>query len=152
MENLILKKENTMIPNEIVYEAKLHWISFCTPVILTSLGMIGLLSFTFSAGLYKLISFALTLLLYKGVIGILQLTFTRIYITEKFLIYSKGILSKNVIDISLNRIKGKKVYQSLLGRILNYGTVLITTGELTTCFVIENPNEFTGHISQYSNY
>ncbi|UIO97025.1 PH domain-containing protein [Elizabethkingia miricola] len=62
-----------------------------------------------------------------------------------------GIINKTTVDISLYRIEGKKVYQSLLGRIFNFGRVYVSTGEITKSFVIENPKEFTVMLSQSSN-
>nr|DAC76041.1 TPA_exp: hypothetical protein [Elizabethkingia anophelis]DAC76104.1 TPA_exp: hypothetical protein [Elizabethkingia anophelis] len=58
-----------------------------------------------------------------------------------------GIINKTTVDISLYRIEGKKVYQSLLGRIFNYGRVYVSTGEITKSFVIAKPKEFKESLS-----
>ncbi|MCT4263274.1 PH domain-containing protein [Elizabethkingia anophelis] len=149
MENLlIVQKQNTEIPIDIIYSGKIHWMSYFIPVIQSFLGVIGLLSFAVTIGFFKLISLGLTVLLYKGVVKILQLKFTKIYITKKYLTITTGIINKTTVDISLYRIEGKKVYQSLLGRIFNYGRVYVSTGEITKSFVIANPNEFKDSISK----
>lgn len=152
MENLlIVQKQNTEIPKDIVNGGKIHWISYCIPVLQSFLGVIGLLSFIVTIGFFKIISLGLTVLLYKGVVRILQLRFTKIFVTKKYLTITTGIINKTTVDISLYRIEGKKVYQSLLGRIFNYGRVYVSTGEITKSFVIENPKEFTVMLSQSSN-
>ncbi|MDV3854085.1 hypothetical protein CMT56_15510 [Elizabethkingia anophelis] len=149
MENLlIVQKQNTEIPKDIVYGGKIHWMSYCIPVLQSFLGVIGLLSFIVTIGFFKLISLGLTVLLYKGVVRILQLRFTKIFVTKKYLTITTGIINKTTVDISLYRIEGKKVYQSLLGRIFNFGRVYVSTGEITKSFVIANPKEFKDSISK----
>ncbi|WP_185264811.1 PH domain-containing protein [Elizabethkingia anophelis] len=149
MENLlIVQKQNTEIPKDIIYSGKIHWISYFIPVIQSFLGVIGLLSFAVTIGFFKIISLGLTVLLYKGVVKILQLKFTKIYITKKYLTITTGIINKSTVDISLYRVEGTKVYQSIMGRIFNYGRVYVSTGEITKSFVIANPKEFKDSISK----
>ncbi|MCT3923159.1 PH domain-containing protein [Elizabethkingia anophelis] len=149
MENLlIVQKQNTEIPKDIIYSGKIHWMSYFIPVIQSFLGVIGLLSFAVTIGFFKIISLGLTVLLYKGVVKILQLKFTKIYITKKYLTITTGIINKSTIDISLYRVEGTKVYQSIMGRIFNYGRVYVSTGEITKSFVIANPKEFKDSISK----
>ncbi|HAY3534663.1 PH domain-containing protein [Elizabethkingia meningoseptica] len=149
MENLlIVQKQNTEIPKDIIYSGKIHWMSYFIPVIQSFLGVIGLLSFIVTIGFFKLISLGLTVLLYKGVVKMLQLKFTKIYITKKYLTITTGIINKSTVDISLYRVEGTKVYQSIMGRIFNYGRVYVSTGEITKSFVIANPKEFKDNISK----
>ncbi|WP_411897509.1 PH domain-containing protein [Elizabethkingia occulta] len=149
MENLlIVQKQNTEIPKDIIYSGKIHWMSYFIPVIQSFLGVIGLLSFIVTIGSFKLISLGLTVLLYKGVVKMLQLKFTKIYITKKYLTITTGIINKSTVDISLYRVEGTKVYQSIMGRIFNYGRVYVSTGEITKSFVIANPKEFKDNISK----
>ena len=149
MENLlIVQKQNTEIPKDIIYSGKIHWMSYFIPVIQYFLGVIGLLSFAVTIGFFKIISLGLTVLLYRGVVKILQLKFTKIYITKKYLTITTGIINKSTVDISLYRVEGTKVYQSIMGRIFNYGRVYVSTGEITKSFVIANPKEFKDSISK----
>ncbi|MCT4329586.1 MULTISPECIES: PH domain-containing protein [Elizabethkingia] len=149
MENLlIVQKQNTEIPKDIIYSGKIHWMSYFIPVIQSFLGVIGLLSFAVTIGFFKIISLGLTVLLCKGVVKILQLKFTKIYITKKYLTITTGIINKSTVDISLYRVEGTKVYQSIMGRIFNYGRVYVSTGEITKSFVIANPKEFKDSISK----
>ncbi|MCT3704370.1 PH domain-containing protein [Elizabethkingia anophelis] len=149
MENsLIVQKQNTEIPKDIVNGGKIHWMSYFIPVIQSFLGVIGLLSFIVTIGFFKIISLGLTVLLYKGVVGILKLRSTKIFVTKKYLTITTGIINKSTVDISLYRVEGTKVYQSIMGRIFNYGRVYVSTGEITKSFVIANPKEFKDSISK----
>jgi uncharacterized membrane protein YdbT with pleckstrin-like domain len=148
MENLsIITKLEKDTRSDILLIAKIHLISYLIPIILTFLGIIGLLSFAVTMGIFKMISLSLTFFLYKGVVEILKLKFTKIYITKNYLTISTGIINRTTTDISLFRIEGKKVYQSLLGRIFNFGRVYVSTGEITKSFVIANPKEFKESLS-----
>ncbi|HFK5512568.1 TPA: PH domain-containing protein [Elizabethkingia anophelis] len=149
MENLTLttklKKETR---SDILHVAKIHWISYVIPIVLITFGFIGLLSFAITMGVFKMISLSLTILLYKGIVGLLKLKFTKIYTTRNYLTITTGIINKTSVDISLYRVEGKKVYQSIMGRIFNYGRVYVSTGEITKSFVIANPKEFKDSISK----
>lgn len=49
----------------------------------------------------------------------------------------------------LRKCEGIQVEQSILGRILNYGTLLVTTGEATNSYKsIKKPIEFSTRINE----
>ncbi len=50
---------------------------------------------------------------------------TEIAITNTRLIYKRGLIARHVGEISVDRIEGVNVLQSVLGRILNYGRLAI---------------------------
>ena len=50
---------------------------------------------------------------------------TEIAITSSRLVYKRGLVARHVGEISIDRIEGVNVLQSILGRIFNYGRVLI---------------------------
>lgn len=47
----------------------------------------------------------------------------RVSITENHLTLSKGVFSKNISDISLNKFEGLQLHQSILGKQLNFGNL-----------------------------
>lgn len=51
---------------------------------------------------------------------------TELVITNKRLIAKSGIVSTQSIEIRFDRIESVRVNQSLLGRILNYGDIVVT--------------------------
>ena len=50
---------------------------------------------------------------------------TEIAITNNRLIYKRGLIARQVGEISIDRIEGVNVLQSILGRLLNYGRLAI---------------------------
>lgn len=50
---LIIQKQNTEIPKDIIYSGKIHWMSYFIPVIQYFLGVIGLLSFAVTIGFLR---------------------------------------------------------------------------------------------------
>ncbi|MDV2442556.1 hypothetical protein CMV00_01920 [Elizabethkingia anophelis] len=151
MENLsTIQKQDSAIPENIIYNSKIHWMSYCTSVIQIFFGFIGLLSF--AIGIFRTISLLLIILLYKGVIKILRLRYTKVYITKKYLTITTGVINRTTVDLALYRVEGTKIHQGFLGRIFNYGKVYVSTGEITKSFVIENPKEFKDSLSLYSRY
>lgn len=50
---------------------------------------------------------------------------TEIAITNNRLVYKRGLIARNVGEISIDRIEGVNVLQSIFGRIFNYGRLSI---------------------------
>ncbi len=131
--------------NEAIYTTKLHWISYIKPVLLMVISLpllvFSLFSYYYAIGSTFKIIFALffAYLAFKGIVGILSNRMTKIYLTPNYLTLETGILAKNLNDIALNKYEGISVHQNLLGRILNYGVLVISTGEIAQAYQIENP-------------
>uniref|UniRef100_UPI0025C5F0F8 PH domain-containing protein n=1 Tax=Chryseobacterium sp. TaxID=1871047 RepID=UPI0025C5F0F8 len=71
-----------------------------------------------------------------------------------YLTLSTGILGKIFSDISLNKVEGMWVLQSFLGKMLNFGSLVVTTGGVTHLYSIENPMElrnFLTYSQKHSN-
>lgn len=146
MKNLLnssVQSERTPI---VLYTASKHWISLVIPIIYILLGLVGIVFTSFGVGMLKLMGFGLLYLLYKGVVAILKFINTKIYLTEDHLTVSHGILGKSVNDIPLNKLEAVFLNQNFLGRILNYGTLTTSTGEITQAYVIKNPMELRSKI------
>jgi len=50
---------------------------------------------------------------------------TEIAITNKRLIYKRGLVARHVGEIAIDRIEGVNVLQGMLGRMFNYGRVMV---------------------------
>ena len=50
---------------------------------------------------------------------------TEIAITNTRLVYKRGLVARHVGEISIDRIEGVNVLQPILGRIFNYGRIMI---------------------------
>lgn len=69
---------------------------------------------------------------------------TEIAVTTNRLVYKRGLVARQVGEISIDRIEGVNVFQSIMGRIFNYGRVMVRgmgVGEVTLPS-IEDPISF----------
>ncbi len=142
----------------IIYEAKLHWILYVKPMLIIIMAIpvmyLYMVTFWFSLSEFKIVvpefklinifqfiipAIILYWVLIKGVWRFLYLKMTRIYLTNKGLTLETGILAKYIDDIALNKYEGMSIHQSLLGRILNYGVLVVSTGELNQGYKIAKP-------------
>ena len=68
---------------------------------------------------------------------------TKLIITNKRISGKTGLVNKNELDSSLNKINSIQVKQGAFGQMLNYGTVIITTASSSYYFdFIDKPNDF----------
>ncbi len=141
----------------IIYEAKLHWILYVKPIFIIIMAIplmyLYMVTFWFSLNDFKIVVPAFKLVniidfivptiillwVLKSILRILFLKMTRIYLTNRGLTLETGILSKQIDDISLNKYEGMSIHQSFLGRILNYGVLVVSTGELNQGYMIAKP-------------
>jgi uncharacterized membrane protein YdbT with pleckstrin-like domain len=76
----------------------------------------------------------------------IYLTFesTELAITNKRIIVKTGVIKRDTSELYLNRVEGVEVQQSLNGRLLNYGTIIIrgVGTEITPVTNISNPLGF----------
>jgi uncharacterized membrane protein YdbT with pleckstrin-like domain len=120
--------DNNLIKDEyIVYETNYHWILYFN----------------------HLISSIITLGIYPYLVS----KFSEFGITNKRLIIKTGILSRRTLELNLSKIESVNVNQSILGRILGYGSIgVIGTGGTKEYFVsIKNPLEFRRKFQELSN-
>lgn len=68
-------------------------------------------------------------------IGNLRLNHTQFALTDRRVIAKAGVLSSSTIELNLKQVEGVTVAQPLLGRILDFGSVVVTgTGGMKTPF------------------
>ena len=148
MKNLLLTSENNenfALPN-IIYTAKSHWITYVGPVMGILIGSMGIILLSFGMGWMKFIGTALLLIFGKAVLKVLIKITTKIYLTTDYLTISKGIISKDVLDVPINKLEGIYLTQNLLGKIFNFGTLMVSTGGINQSYVIKNPMELRNKI------
>lgn len=139
MDNLILNDNTLENSRPVLYRTKSHWISYVYPVSCIVIGFIGIPGFFILYGLLKLFSFLLIILLYKGVSILLRKRSLKVYVMEGTLRISSGIFYKMVHEIPINRMEGIGLFQSRMGRILNYGTLAISIGNNVLMYSISDP-------------
>ena len=143
-------EKNLMEGEHIVMRAQLHYIVYWQPALLILLAIL-LFVFQISPEVYTYQGIVAALLLVIAFFSILYIHGNRKYIlTNKRLIEKIGIIRRDSRELLLRKCEGVQLSQSILGRILNYGTVIVsTTGEATNDYkYIKEPIRFSTLINQ----
>lgn len=142
-------ENNLLQGEEIKFEANLHWLVYFWPIFLTvvAFALCGLaiyMDYT-AAGLIGLAVFLVIIFIWC-----LEINGGKRYVvTTKRVIFKKGFIKRTSFDLMLHKCEGVMVEQSIMGRLLNYGTVIVTTGEATNNYnYIRNPFGFSTAINQ----
>ncbi len=74
---------------------------------------------------------------------------TEIAITDRRIIFKRGFIRRDTIEMSLDKVESVDVRQSLFGRLLNYGDIVVrgTGSGFEPLRTIDNPLEFRSHIT-----
>ena len=134
--------EGHLLPGEkVVYRARLHWIVFGWPV-LVALAGVALLVLARDTPLAGLIALGFALVL--AVSPLLRYTSSEFAVTDKRVIIKLGLVQRDAMETLLSKVEGIEVEQTIVGRILNYGTLIITgTGGTREPFqMIRAPMDF----------
>ncbi len=123
---------NALLEGEkIIYEGKLHWIIFLKPAIICVILLCIVVSVIHQVQ-REVMHVALGLGFLAFFFGLLMATpallkywSSWIVITNKRVIARMGLLSKRSFDMLLIKIEGISVDQNLLGRLLDYGTIIV---------------------------
>lgn len=133
----------------IVYEATYHYVIYWLPALLA---LVGLLLLFFPIGEMAFTTRLVFALVIVGVAGIWTLAKwggKRFVLTNKRIIEKVGIIRLDSNELVLHRCEGVNLSQGILGRILNYGTVIVTTGEVANEYpYIKNPLKFKTLVNQ----
>jgi uncharacterized membrane protein YdbT with pleckstrin-like domain len=138
--------EKHLIEGEsIVYETRLHWIVLVAPVLLAFLFTItgvGLFIVYSRAMIIGIIFFVIALL--SLVRGILMRNATEMTVTNKRVFVKVGLAARRTIELLLSRVESIGVQESVMGRMLGYGAVVIhgTGGTPETFNLVSHPLEF----------
>jgi len=132
--------EENLIPGEkVLYQATIHWIIFIPGIIFV---IIGGLFFLVTQNYLTLVLIPLGgLMLLKSYI---QRKTTEFAVTSKRIIAKIGWVSRAAFDMSHNKIESILMEQTVTGRILNYGTLLVhgTGSGIEAIGNIEDPLTF----------
>ena len=88
------------------------------------------------------------ILLLAGVVGagaaFIRQASSEFAVTSHRVIIKTGLVGRNTIEIQLSKVESIEVQQDLLGRLLNYGTILVagTGGTHEPFTMIDDPLEF----------
>lgn len=127
--------DNNLINNErVILRAKVSWWSQI---------------WMFLFGAILLAAYGLGLILI--IVAVLRVMTTELALTNKRVIAKTGFIRRDTVELRLDRVEGLIVNQGIVGRILNYGTVLVTgTGGIKTPIpYISKPTDFRRVVNEY---
>lgn len=109
---------NLMNGEQVIYRTKLHWIKLFGPIALNVISII-LFKESSTKGLLLLIG---SLWFISALVTYLTSEFG---VTNKRVLIKYGFIKRISLETYLNKIEGIVVNQGVLGRILNYGSIIV---------------------------
>ena len=142
-------EKSLMEGEQIIYRPQLHPAIYWNPTLLAILGIM-LMVYPTEGTLFYIQLGVCILLIILSIIGCIRAHGGRSYVlTNRRLIAKKGIVERNSLELMLRKCEGVQIKQSIIGRIFNFGTVLVTTGDATNSFeYIKDPVVFSTQINQ----
>ena len=139
----------------IVYSTKLHWIIYWRAILLliVCIMLAGAAWYMAdSKNLSLALAIAAVIFALLGLSSALR-TFirrwtTELAVTDRRVIYKEGLIARRTLEMNRSRVESVDVYQTILGRILGYGTITLrgTGGSLEPMHTIDDPLTFRSHI------
>lgn len=136
-----------MNDQQVVYQARLHWILFVWPILFLLFAMwVG----TTFESLHQVSLFFLGIAIIWAVLMWLTYQFSSLTIKKKQVILRKGILVRQTMDIPMSKIESIDIRQSIIGTIFQYGSLVITGTGGTHQFMtyVAKPLTCRRHIEQ----
>jgi uncharacterized membrane protein YdbT with pleckstrin-like domain len=155
--------EKHLIEGEtIVYQTRLHWIVLVGPIVLAVLFGLTALGMFILAGratpdqrlthqsMIILGAAFLTVALLFIVRGVLVRNATEMTVTNKRVFVKVGMAARRTIELLLSRVESIGVEESMMGRMLGYGRVIIhgTGGTPEVFNLVGRPLEFRTQVQQ----
>lgn len=143
--------EKTLQPGEtIIYRTRLHWIVFFPSIVLFVAGLAAIIfgphaqeemvaKLVGTLG-YAMIVFALAMAISVWV----QFISTEMAITNRRVVAKVGFIWRRTIEMERQKVESVSVDQSIIGRLLDYGTLIVrgTGSTLEPMANIDSPLEF----------
>lgn len=99
---------NLAANEEVIYEAKVSWVSQ---------------AFLFFLGLAFISLYGIGLIFWA--MAAINVLTTELAITNRRVIAKFGLISRKTIELKIDRVESVQVDQSILGRMLNYGSIIV---------------------------
>jgi uncharacterized membrane protein YdbT with pleckstrin-like domain len=145
--------DKVLQPGErVLYRASLNWILYVPGV---SLWVVALTLYLFPSigGLATFLNWCALLVFLGGLFLIARAWFewwtTEIAVTDRRVIYKTGFISRKTTEMHMDKVESVDVDQSVLGRILDYGNVMVrgTGSGLSPIKNVDAPLELRNHIT-----
>jgi uncharacterized membrane protein YdbT with pleckstrin-like domain len=122
--------QSVLQPDERVkYVTYIHWIIFLPGIALFILAALFYLLAFSTTSVFAFWAGIASLLLILAVMALLSAWFkrvtTEIAVTDRRIIYKRGFISRRTIEMEMDKVESVDVDQSVMGRILDYGDIII---------------------------
>ena len=142
----------------VVYETQLHWLIYLRAILAFIVFCVlagGAVSVASGQRQYLSLSLWIAALIFallalSAALGaFVRRTTTELAVTNHRVIYKTGLLSRHTLEMNLSKVESVDVNQSILGRILGYGTIIVrgTGGSLEPMRRIADPLSFRSRIT-----
>jgi uncharacterized membrane protein YdbT with pleckstrin-like domain len=140
----------------VVYATKLHWLIYLRAIVLLIICVILLgAAITvadnqgFSLALQIAAALSALLALSAAISAFIRRATTELAVTDHRVIYKAGLLRRHTLEMNRDKVESVTVDQTVLGRLLGYGTVIVrgTGSSLEPIRNIGNPLTFRSHIT-----
>ena len=140
-------EQNLVAGETVVYRARLHWIIFLWPIILLLIALFSFMSRNGAGGFFLIVG------LIWGVSSYINSTSSEFGVTNRRVLIKVGFIRRHSLELLLPKVEGIAVDQGILGRILGYGTIIVTgTGGTKEPFRnIAAPMEFRKMVQQQTS-
>ncbi|MBR3455079.1 MAG: PH domain-containing protein [Bacteroidaceae bacterium] len=149
--------ERNLTTNEtIVYRGKLHWLVFWKPIAVT----LAIILATLITGYFTYNDNPDLTMVIGGIIILVSIITCSVIVhfyrknreyivTTRRVIIKTGIIRRQLAELSLEKCEGLFIDQGFMQRMLNYGTIVITTGDVRNEFAyLSNPVAFRKHVNE----
>lgn len=148
-------ERNLLKGEEIVYRASIHWAIFIPSVfwVLVSLAfLIVYYNNQDDSSILFFVFFPLFIAVFCFFVELIEKLSSEYVLTNKRLIMKSGFIARSTMELMLVKCEGISVEQSILGRILGYGTIWATTGGARNKYrKISAPVEFRNRINEQTD-
>jgi len=122
--------ETVLGPGELVtYKGRLHWIIYASGFAALGLELIFLLAAFIFPQIDEFVSrLSVACVIFAAAVfakGWIRQTTTEIAVTNRRIIFKTGFFQRRTIEMHLDKVESVDVGQSILGRLLDYGTVVV---------------------------
>jgi uncharacterized membrane protein YdbT with pleckstrin-like domain len=131
---------SNLIPGEqVVYETGVHPIVFLSPLGFVIGGVVfGILGMPYPGAIFLVVG----VVLFAG--AWIRQWSSEFAVTNKRVIIKVGVISRRTIEINMSKVESVEINQDIVGRVLNYGTIIVigTGGTREPFALISDPLAF----------
>ena len=109
---------------QIEYRTTLYWLVFVVPILLL---IAAIWLFSLGGNIAKILAYILMVgVLVTGLSAVIERRTSEFAVTNKRVLIKTGLIRRHSLETLLSKIESIGVAQSLLGRILGFGTIVIS--------------------------